>query len=253
MKKLEMHVHTSPMSLCPNQTVEQQAEHYYKCGYDAIMLTNHYSRAHIERYGVDMKDYLRAFINEYRRMKKECEKYGIEVFLGAEVTLYGWYSKWIKKQYDDIEKVKKELYADYILVGVTEEFLWENPWLCDMTQRELYETCDRNGVLLIQAHPLRVEQGHSLKEIKYLHGIELNSCIRFDPNEEKILQIAKDNDLVVTVGNDAHFDHCYFRGATFIPDDIHSSVELAQYLRKVRVPDYSLNELDPVSTYRNEK
>lgn len=253
MKKLEMHVHTRPMSLCAQLTAEQFAERYHKCGYDAIMITNHYSRAHLEKYGVDKKDYIRAYILEYRRMKEACAKYGIEVFLGAEVTLYNWFSRYAKRIYPDIDKIKKEYYADYILVGVTEEFLINSPLLCDLTQPELFELCEKNDVLLIQAHPFRVDQGHSLKDVRYLHGIEMNACIRYNPEEEKILQTAKEHDFVVIVGNDSHHDKCYFRGAVFIPDEIHSSTELASYLREVKVPKYSLTELDPTSKYEKEQ
>ena len=48
MKKIETHLHTSPVSVCSRLTAEAAAEKYRKCGFDAVILTNHYSRSYIE-------------------------------------------------------------------------------------------------------------------------------------------------------------------------------------------------------------
>lgn len=135
MKKLETHLHTFPVSRCSQLTAEAAAEKYHKCGFDAVMLTNHYSRAYIERVPATEKEWLERFIEGYREMQTECEKRGMEAWLGAEVSLFAPYTQYERDRYpmDVLEKN----YADYLLVGVTEKFLRETPMLCDLDRKSV--------------------------------------------------------------------------------------------------------------------
>ena len=56
MLKTELHFHTSPVSVCSRLTAGDAAEKYSKCGFDALMLTNHYSRSYMERNSVSEKE-----------------------------------------------------------------------------------------------------------------------------------------------------------------------------------------------------
>ena len=78
-----------------------------------------------------------------------------------------------------------------------------------------------------------------------MDGYEINGCIGFQTAcEKEVLELANSHNLVVTCGGDTHYDWHKLRSATFVPDDIHDSVGFAEYLRKVRVPQYSLTEPD---------
>ncbi len=244
MKKLETHFHTSPVSVCSRLTAEDAAEKYAACGFNAVMLTNHYSRSYIERNGVSEKEWLDAYIAAYREMLAEGAKRGLEVFLGAEVTLFAPYCQYMRDRYS--AEFLAQNYADYILIGVTEEFLADSPMLCDLDLKELRAVCHDNGVLAVQAHPFRTEQNHSLKDVSLLDGLEINGCVGFSTScEKEVLSVAAENGLIVTCGGDTHCDWHKLRSAVFVPDDVNDSVALARYLEKVRVPRYSLSEADP--------
>ena len=244
MKKLETHFHTSPISVCSRLTAEAAAEKYAACGFKAVMLTNHYSRSYIERNGVEEKEWLEAYIAAYREMLSEGAKRGLEVFLGAEVTLFAPYCKYRRDRYSAV--FLAQIYADYILIGVTEGFLRTSPMLCDLDLKELHAVCRDNGVLVVQAHPFRTEQQHSLMDVSLLDGLEINGCVGFCTScEKEVLSVAADNGLIVTCGGDTHYDWHKLRSAVYVPDDVNDSVSLARYLEKVRVPKYSLSEEDP--------
>lgn len=252
MKKVETHLHTSPVSCCSRLTAEAAAEKYRKCGFDAVMLTNHYSRSYIECTPATEKEWLDRFIEGYYEMKKECEKRGMEAWLGAEVTLFAPYAQYERDRYpmDVLEKN----FADYILVGVTEKFLRETPMLCDLDLKTLHAICREHNVLLIQAHPFRTEQHHSPKPPEDVDGYEINGCVGFKTTcEKEVLELAAAHNLVVTCGGDTHYDWHKLRSATFVPDEIHDSVGFAEYLRKVRVPKYSLTETDEFAAPNESK
>ncbi len=243
MKKIETHLHTGPVSCCSRLTAEEAAEKYHKCGFSAVMLTNHYSRAYIESHGASEKEWLDRYIDGYHEMKKECEARGMEAWLGSEVTLFAPYTQYERDRFP--MEVLNANYADYILVGVTEKFLRSTPMLCDLTAKELHAICKENNVLVIQAHPFRTEQFHSPKPAEDVDGYEINGCVGFQTTcEKEVLDMVKKDNLVLTCGGDTHYDWHKLRSATFVPDEIHDSVAFAEYLRKVRIPQYSLSEPD---------
>ncbi len=253
MKKIETHCHSNPISTCSRQSAEILADRYAKCGFDAVTLSNHYSDSYRDCYGASFDEWLNAYIAEYRRFADACGKNGIEGWLGAEVTLFAPYSQPLKKQYS--EQFLRDNYADYILIGVTEQFLRETPDLCRLDQKELYSECKKHGVLLFQAHPFRSAQGHSPRDLDYLDGLEINGCCGFTANpldvrEEEINRIADERNLIVIAGGDTHYDWHKLQTATFVGDEVRSSTDLADYLRVNRRPKYTISADDPTAADR---
>ena len=249
-KKTEPHLHLSPVSVCAHMDAETAAEKFAKCGYEALVLTNHYSRSYIDVHSASEKDWRKLYLESYHNLKSAAEKYGLEVFLGAEVTLQATYIPCYRTRWS--EKFIKENFADYLVYGITEEFLRDTPLLCDMTMPEFRKICDDYGALIIQAHPFRAEQGHALRDVRYLDGVEINSNAGFPsgPHEEDILRIARENGLAVSCGGDTHAAWDPLRSATYIPEEVHDSVAFANYLRRVKIPYYSLDEPDPFTPPR---
>lgn len=244
-KKLEMHVHSMPASVCSRLSPEAIAQKYAAMNYGAIVLTNHYTRSYIEKYGVTHEQWMDMFIQSYRDQCEACKKYGIEVYLGAEVTLYQFSSIYMQERHSAEELWNN--YADYLLYGITEDFLRSSPPLGDFTLPALHDHCRAAGVLVVQAHPYRTEQFHSPKDVRYLDGLEINGNGGYasGPHEKEILATAKEHGLIVTCGMDVHYDWTKLTAAAYIPRDIHDSVALAEHLRKVRVVDYKLGIHDP--------
>ena len=251
-KKIEPHLHISPVSVCARMDAETAAERYAKCGFDAVVLTNHYSRSYIDVHAATESEWRELYLENFYTFREVAAKYGLEVFLGAEVTLQAFYIPLYRKWWSD-EFIEKN-FADYLLYGVTEEFLRKTPMLCDLTIEELRTECDKYGVLLIQAHPFRVEQEHSLKNLEYVDGLEINGNENFPsgPHEEEILRLARERNLIVTCGGDTHGTDVHLKSATFVPEDVRDSVTLAAYLKRVKIPHYSLIEPDPYATGRKD-
>ena len=239
-KKTEPHLHLSPVSVCSRMDAEAAAEKFASCGFEALVLTNHYSRSYIDVHSASEKEWRKLYLENYRDFKAAAAKYGLEVFLGAEVTLQATYIPCYRARWSDA--FIKENFADYLIYGITEEFLIETPLLCDLTMPELRKICDRYGAVIVQAHPFRTEQGHSLKDVRYLDGIEINGNEGFlsGPHEEDVLRIARENGLFVTCGGDVHDTFASLGSATYIPEDVHDSVAFAEYLKRVKIPHYSL-------------
>lgn len=231
--KIESHLHTAPLSMCSVITYKEAIDALKENGYGAVMLTNHYYSAYAERKGVSFDEWLTLYIDEYHNAFDYGNSVGVKVFLGAEVSTFVPFAERPYLLGYDRQTILDN-YADYILYGVTEDFLLNNRMLFDLNQSQLYKLCHDNDILMIQAHPYRVQQGHRLMDINYLDGIEINTHINFEPNEEKVLDEVHKNDLILSVGGDVH--GLDFIGSSYyeIPDNIDNSTQLAQYLKETR-------------------
>lgn len=244
-------MHVSPASECSRLSAQEAAEKFHRCGFEALVLTNHYSRNVMEHNGMGEEAWRSLYIESYHVFKEEAAKLGIEVFFGAEVTLFSHHLNYYRERFP--QETLFQNYADYLVYGITEDFIKNGPLLCDLTLPELNAYCHKRGALLVQAHPFRTEQRHSLKDLNYLDGLEMNACIGFPtgPCEEECLRLAKEHRLVLTCGGDIHYQWHRLRSAMYIPADIHDSLAFAKHLRQVRVPLYSLDEADPFAPPRN--
>lgn len=247
MKKVELHMHTAPASACAKVDTETAVKRYKAHGYDGVMLTNHYSDACCQVKGISREEWLDLYIKELHKFDKICADNEMTGYWGAEVSLFAPYSQVMTNKYD-MDFLKRN-YADYLLIGVDEKFLRETPYICDLDQKDLYALCHEYGILLIQAHPFRACQGHTLKDVNYLDGVEINTAMSHMilrgevSHEREILEIAKKHNLIVTVGGDTHSDRADYEmlcSATFLPDDVKTSKDVAEHLRKVRVPKYEI-------------
>lgn len=135
--KIEMHAHTSEASPCANVSADSIPSLYRQAGYDAIVITDHYCKWAQERSGTGTADiYAQYFLNGYRTAKAAGDRIGFTVLLGAEVNLPGSPN-------------------DYLLYGITEEFILAHPSIHEMTLAGLHALCREHDILLLQAHPYR--------------------------------------------------------------------------------------------------
>lgn len=135
--KIEMHTHTSEASPCANVSAGQIPALYQQVGYDAVVITDHYCKWAQDQSGSEtVEAYAQYFLNGYRTARAAGDKIGFPVLLGAEVNL-------------------PDSPNDYLLYGITEEFIMKHPELHEMSLEELYSLCHKESVLLLQAHPYR--------------------------------------------------------------------------------------------------
>ena len=153
-------------------------------------------------------------IAEYERGVAYAQSKNFQLWLGIEVTI------------DDPH------YSDWLLYGVTKEFLQQTPCLYNLTQEALFRLCEEHGVLMVQAHPFREEQGYDLADLKFMHGVEIyNSHRMFNPQFERITAIAEENDKIKTSGGDFHEAETYLMAGMIVPDEINDQFMLRDYLK----------------------
>ena len=173
--KIEMHAHTGEASPCANVSAGQIPVLYQQTGYDAIVITDHYCKWAQERSGAETAEaYAQYFLNGYQTAKAAGDKIGFPVLLGAEANLPGSPN-------------------DYLLYGITEKFILQHPDLHEMTLKELYALCQKEQILLLQAHPA------------YLDGAEsYNGNPRHNNQNELAKEWSQKYHMIQSSGSDFH-------------------------------------------------
>lgn len=183
--KIEMHTHTGEASPCANVPAGRIPDLYQHAGYDAIVITDHYCKWAQERSGSKTAEaYAQYFLNGYRTAKAAGDKIGFPVLLGAEANLPGSPN-------------------DYLLYGITEEFILTHPDLHEMTLEKLYALCQKEHILLLQAHPYRTYCTPA--DPTYLDGAEsYNGNPRHNNQNELAKEWTQKYRLIQSSGSDFH-------------------------------------------------
>lgn len=182
--KVETHMHTSESSPCATADAKSLVAAYARVGYDAIVVTDHFDEVLLRDYGWDDRSRIERYLKGYRAAEKAGSIFGIHVWLGVEIRLE-----------PDQE--------DFLIYGADEAFLFENPQLCQMTQRELYELCHAREAVLFQAHPFR--EPCQPREAAYLDGVEFNQRPNSGNHNELLTRWIQDHpDLRRISGSDCH-------------------------------------------------
>ena len=222
--KIDLHVHTSEVSLCGHLTARQTVQSYKEAGYDCLVITNHfntYTCNHYKNNGED--DFFRFYHDAYLLAKEEGERLGMDVILGAELRF-------------------PENDSDYLIYGIDEDWLYSHPYICRMDHKTFF---DRFGseVLIIHAHPYR-----NCDTVFYdcVHGLEVANCNpRHDSRNGLALALAKAHPrLYRTVGSDAHRPGDEGRAALLSDGPIPDSFALKDVITSGRYrlwcPEYDL-------------
>ncbi len=190
MKKYlyEMHLHTHETSNCAHIAAKVAIEDYIKAGYDGIVVTDHLSSSTYMKYGRELLPWNKKvdfFLRGYKAMKKAAAG-RINVLLGMELRFR-----------------TSEGDNDYLVYGITKEFLYSHPELLTLNIRQFYKLAQENGFLVFQAHPFRF--GMKVTNPKYLDGVEIfNGNPRHNSNNDIAEMWAKKYGLMVTSGSDYH-------------------------------------------------
>lgn len=207
---IDLHAHSSGISGCcriPYDAVIRAAQ---EKGLDGIVLTNHYYKAYVA--DGDFLGFAKRYTDEFRLTKAYADTVGMKAFFGAEVTM--------------------ELYggAHVLLYGIEECWLEENPCVFDWTQEKLYREVNALGGFVVQAHPYRGKR--HLLDTRFLDGVEVN-CHPLYHNSyfADMLEIAKENKLLLTCGGDYHADTYRPQCGVYLPDDLQDGLAIAKYFR----------------------
>ena len=208
MIKIDPHTHSSGVSGCSHITCEGIIDSKMERGYQGAILVNHCQSWYYPE--TEHKQFMERVIAEYARGREYADKKGFHFYLGLEVTLM------------------EPHYADWLLYGITEDFLRASPCLYTLTQQRLYELCEECGAVLVQAHPYRQSPANP----KYMHGVEINCCGADLEKVELVEAFAKEHDLLITCGTDYHGATNTYNGGIYIPESCRDATDIAKFFRE---------------------
>lgn len=213
MFKTEMHCHSGNVSSCAHATAEEIIEKYVEAGYKTLVSTEHINPWTFPREleGKSWKSKLEYFMNGYNKLVEAADG-RINVLLGAEI------------------RFMRENNSDYLVYGLTEEFLRD---LGDPRYMNIYTLSPmirENGMMIFQAHPFRPSM--MVTDPNLLDGIEIANLSPWHESYNDIAQAwAKRNSLIGISGTDFHnSDHTPLGGIT-TENEIKTSEELISVLK----------------------
>ena len=209
MFKTEAHLHTSPVSSCSKLTPTEQVRLFKEAGYDTVIISDHFSPHHFKKLGEDLTfaEKVDKLCDAYLEAKAEGDRIGLTVLFSVELSFHK---------------------NHYLLYGVTREFLKLREDIFDIDIDELYAHLKAHGITIIQAHSHRAEK--CVPHPHHVDGFEINCCLRKENYNERTMQVAKEYNMPLTIGSDAHRPEDVGVSATLSEEKIES---IEQYLRLV--------------------
>lgn len=220
----EMHAHVKEVSTCSNTFAKKMVECYTDKGYSGVVITDHMNEStfrvpHIENVSWDEK--VDHFLKGFNTVKKEAQG-KFNVLLGMEINFYNHPN-------------------DYLVYGVTEEFLRSYGDFMAMKPKEFSKIAHENGLLMIQAHPFR--RGMKVENWQILDGYEIfnGNPRHHSSNEAAEYWVKLHGKTLVTSGSDFHEPEDMGIGGIYFKNPIETNDDL---LRELRAGNYRLKITD---------
>ena len=209
--KIDTHIHTSEVSSCGKVRAEEMVGLYKDAGYDAVIVTDHYYSGFFETLeNGSWEDKIDSYLSGYRAASEAGKKEGLNVLLGIELRFSNHPN-------------------DFLLYGIDEDFLYNNPELYKMTPAEFTEFKKGKGIALFQAHPFRKKM--EIEDNSNLDGIEvINGNPRHDSKNSTAYTHALNNRLRMISGSDFHQYPDLARGGLIINEKTETSKDFAEYI-----------------------
>lgn len=211
--KYELHCHTSQVSRCGTVSGADAARMYKDAGYDGVVITDHYSPMTFSLLTVCRPQAAADFyMSGYRSALSEADD-DFTVLLGMELRYYATAN-------------------DYLVFGVTEDFLKNSGNLMAMYPRRFYKKAHENGLLVVQAHPFREMMIRT--NPKYLDGCEIyNGKQKSESESENAERWAEENNMKIrTSGSDFHRPKNLAMGGIETDRRIRTNADLLDVLKK---------------------
>ena len=209
----ETHCHTSEVSPCGQLTAKEIVEKYKAAKYSGIVITDHFCRYSLAKI-LDSEGYSAAvdyFLTGYRAAK-EAAGSELDILLGMELRF-------------------NENLNDYLVLGITEDFLYEYEDILDMNPQSFSELAREKGILIFQAHPFR--NSMTVINPKFLDGVEVfNGHFAHDSRNNLAEIWAEKYNLLKCSGSDMHEVRQIPRGGIISDERITDTKKLVEILKK---------------------
>lgn len=220
---IDTHVHTSEVSSCGKVPAARMVQYYKDAGYQGIIITDHYYDRYFELLGDQpWEAKVQKYLSGYKAAFEEGKRIGLNVMLAIELRFH-----------DSVE--------DYLVYGIDEDFLIENPELYKHTLESFKKLIENRDILIFQAHPFRPGMTPAAPEL--LHGVEVfNGNPRHDSHNDLAYKFAVENGLLMIAGSDAHQPQDVGMGGIRLSYPIYSASELVEYYRQGNEVEIVVND-----------
>lgn len=183
--KFEMHFHTNETSPCGQVLAKDGIKMFVDAGYNGVVVTDHFNERTLGNYDDNTwEECCDKFLKGYKAAKESVNDLDFKVLLGMEIRF-------------------PDSMNDFLIYGIDEKFVYDNPWLYMKDIETLYNLKDKYDFLIIQAHPFR--EPCFIAPIKFLNGVEVfNGNPRHNSRSYLAKEIAKENNLLELKGSDFH-------------------------------------------------
>lgn len=187
----ELHSHTTAASLCSIVDPEAYINFYIKMGFSGMVVTDHFYHGNtsVNRH-MPWDMFIDEYCEGYYRAKREGDKHGFVVLFGFE------------QKFTDGND-------EYIVLGISPEWLKEHPEIRDMDRIPFFDTIHKAGGYVIQAHPFRerVYISDIRLSLDYVDAIEVYNQGDTPMQTRRAYEYAKNLGLPMTAGTDIHSIH----------------------------------------------
>lgn len=221
----ELHAHCTEVSPCGGVKAEEVVALYKAEGYQGLVMTDHYHHEFFSSLGdISWKRKTDQFLEGYRLARKAAEKLDFDLFLGFEIRF-------------------TDSGNDFLVFGVNEDFLYENPRLYEHDLAYLNEVVKKiPETLIVQAHPFR--KGCKPPEnLSLVDGVEIcNGNPRHDSRNSMAAELARENNLIKISGSDFHRTEDLGKGGIRLSKRVKTSKELILALNLSKCEDLICQE-----------
>lgn len=216
MIKLETHCHTKGVSPCADCDDDIMVKKYADAGYGGVVITNHLSEYSYSRLtGDSHKEKTDSYFNGYHNVREKLIKAGLKVFWGVEVRAY----------------YKGGEFAEYILYGLDEKDMYDNPPFYTFTQRELFLFAEKKNAFMYEAHPFRTKV--TCGDPALMHGAEAFNGHSGHFNYNALADdFCERNSLIKMSGTDHHHEYQPLTAGIYIPENVNDEKSLTDFLFK---------------------
>ena len=210
--KTELHAHTAEVSPCAKLTAHEVVDAYIAAGYSTLIISDHFCDYVINNAGATWQQKMDHYLTGYRRAKEYAGD-RLNVLLGVEMRFEGSNN-------------------DYLMLGMTEEFLYNHPEVHKMKLNRFRPFAIQNGMFIIQAHPFR----NTLDIVKpdQLDGMEVFNATPNPPHDcrNDVANLwAMRFGLIRTSGSDFHGGKYQISGGIMTDEKVTSMDQLIDILR----------------------
>ena len=219
--KIDLHVHSSDLSLCGHIPSFELVDRYIEAGYDGFVLTNHFSREmaeHFDRHGIPQSEYFAHYKACYEKARAYGEERGFLVLCGYEFRFNGSSN-------------------DYLVYGMPDEIGENCLEMFGWGPEKFGQFAREKDILFYQAHPFR----NHMRVVKpsCLFGMEVhNGHPRHDSRNDIAMAWAEKYNLHKIAGSDCHQIEDVGLAGIEIEGTISTMEELCQLLREDRYKIY---------------